>query len=152
MSRPRRSSANHSRSYLFVKNFKLIKKTSICKGVSFSVPGREEGVQISINTYQWRRLQIQSAETPYPCLLWHIDGEIVDTVADFLFWGSKITADGDCSHEIKRCLLLERKVMSNLDSILKSRDMKSTHRNHLHSYTLIMRKQKEKLRKQYIES
>ena len=52
-----------------------------------------------------------------------IDGEIVETVADFIFWGSKITADGDCSHEIKRRLLLGRKVMANLDSILKSRDI-----------------------------
>ena len=52
-----------------------------------------------------------------------IDGETVETVADFIFLGSKITADGDCSHEIKRCLLLRRKVMSNLDSILKSRDI-----------------------------
>ena len=53
----------------------------------------------------------------------NIDGEIVETVADFIFLGSKITADGDCSHEIKRCLLLGRKVMTNLDSILKSRDI-----------------------------
>ena len=52
-----------------------------------------------------------------------IDGETVETVADFVFWGSRITADGDCSHEIKRCLLLERKVMTNLDSIFKSRDI-----------------------------
>ena len=52
-----------------------------------------------------------------------IDGETVETVADFIFWGSKITADGDCSHEIKRHLLLERKVMTNPDSILKSRDI-----------------------------
>ena len=52
-----------------------------------------------------------------------IDGETVETVADFIFWGSKITADGDCSHEIKRRLLLGRKVMTNLDSILKSRDI-----------------------------
>ena len=52
-----------------------------------------------------------------------IDGETVETVSDFIFWGSKITADGDCSHEIKRCLLLGRKVMTNLDSILKSRDI-----------------------------
>ena len=51
------------------------------------------------------------------------DGETVETVSDFIFWGSKITADGDCSHEIKRCLLLGRKVMTNLDSILKSRDI-----------------------------
>ena len=54
---------------------------------------------------------------------WGIDGETVETVADFILWGSKITADGDCSHEIKRCLLLGRKVMTNLDSIFKSRDI-----------------------------
>ena len=55
--------------------------------------------------------------TSDPITSWQIDGE---TVADFIFWGRKITADGDCSHDIKRCLLLERKVMTNLDSILKS--------------------------------
>ena len=54
---------------------------------------------------------------------WEIDGETVETVSDFIFWGSKITADGDCSHEIKRRLLLGRKVMTNLNSILKSRDI-----------------------------
>ena len=54
---------------------------------------------------------------------WQIGGETVETVADFIFWDSKITADGDCSHEIKRLLLLGRKVMTNLDSILKSRDI-----------------------------
>ena len=54
---------------------------------------------------------------------WQIDGETVETVADFIFWGSKVTADGDCSHEIKRHLLLGKKVMTNLDSILKSRDI-----------------------------
>ena len=58
-----------------------------------------------------------------PITSWQIDGEIVDTVADFIFLGSKITADGDCSHEIKRCLLLGRKVMTNPDSMLKSRDV-----------------------------
>ena len=58
-----------------------------------------------------------------PITSWEIDGETVETVSDFIFWGSKITADGDCSHEIKRRLLLGRKVMSNLDSILKSRDI-----------------------------
>ena len=58
-----------------------------------------------------------------PIISWQIDGETVETVADFIFWGSKITADGDCSHEIKRCLLLGRKVMTNLDSVLKSRDI-----------------------------
>ena len=58
-----------------------------------------------------------------PITSWQIDGETVETVADFIFWGSKITADGDCSHEIKRRLLFGRKVMINLDSILKSRDI-----------------------------
>ena len=58
-----------------------------------------------------------------PITSWKIDGETVETVSDFILGGSKITADGDCSHEIKRCLLLERKVMINLDSILKSRDI-----------------------------
>ena len=58
-----------------------------------------------------------------PITSWEIDGETVETVSDFIFLGSKITVDGDCSHEIKRHLLLERKVMTNLDSILKSRDI-----------------------------
>ena len=58
-----------------------------------------------------------------PIISWQIDGETVETVADFIFLGSKITADGDCIHEIKICLLLGRKVMTNLDSILKSRDI-----------------------------
>ena len=58
-----------------------------------------------------------------PITSWEIDGETVETVSDLIFGGSKITADGDCSHEIKRCLLLGRKVMTNLDSIFKSRDI-----------------------------
>ena len=58
-----------------------------------------------------------------PITSWQIDGETVETVTDFMFWGSKITADGDCSHEIKRRLLVGRKVMTNLDSIFKSRDI-----------------------------
>ena len=58
-----------------------------------------------------------------PITLWEIDGETVETVSDFIFLGSKITSDGDCSHEIKRRLLLGRKVMTNLDSMLKSRDI-----------------------------
>ena len=58
-----------------------------------------------------------------PISSWEIDGETVETVSDFIFGGSKITADGDCSHEIKRCLLLRRKVMTNLESIFKSRDI-----------------------------
>ena len=66
-----------------------------------------------------------------PITSWKIDGETVETVADFIFLGSKITADGDCSHEIKRCLLLVRKVMTNLDSILKSRDITLSTKVHL---------------------
>ena len=58
-----------------------------------------------------------------PITSWQTDRETVETVADFTFWGSKITADGDCSHEIKRCLLLERKPMTNLESLLKSRNI-----------------------------
>ena len=72
-------------------------------------------------------LQLYMQETKImaygPIISWQIDGETVETVADFIFLGSKITADGDCSHEIKRRLLLGRKVMTNLDSILKSRDI-----------------------------
>ena len=66
-----------------------------------------------------------------PITSWEIDGETVETVADFIFGDSKITADGDCSHEIKRCLLLGRKVMTNLDSILKSRDIALPAKVHL---------------------
>ena len=66
-----------------------------------------------------------------PIASWQVDGETVETVADFVFLGSKITADGDCSHEIKRCLLLGRKVMTNLDSILESRDITLPTKVHL---------------------
>ena len=59
-----------------------------------------------------------------PITSWEINGETGKTMSDFIFWGSKITADGDCSHEIKRCLILGRKVMTNLGSMLKSRDIK----------------------------
>ena len=66
-----------------------------------------------------------------PITSWQIDGETVETVSDFIFLGSKITADGDCSHEIKRCILQKRKVMTNLDSILKSRDITLPRKVHL---------------------
>ena len=71
----------------------------------------------------WLKLNIQKTKimASGPITSWEIDGETVETVSDFIFWGSEITADGDCSHEIKRRLLLGRKVMTNLDSILKSR-------------------------------
>ena len=68
-----------------------------------------------------------------PITSWQIDGETVETVSDFILGGSKITADGDCSHEIKKCLLLGRKVMTNLDSIFKSRDITLLTKVHLSS-------------------
>ena len=80
---------------------------------------KEESEQVDL------KLNIQKTKimASSPITSWEIDGEAVETVSDFIFWGSKITADGDCSHEIKRRLLLGRKVMTNLDSILKSRDI-----------------------------
>ena len=79
------------------------------------------------------KLNIQKAKimASGPITSWEIDGETVETVTDFIFGGSKITADGDCSHEIKRHLLLERKAMTNLDSILKSRDITLPTKIHL---------------------
>ena len=80
---------------------------------------KEESEKVSL------KLNIQKTKimASGPITSWKIDGEKMETVTDFIFLGSKITADGDCSHEIKRCLLLRRKVMTNLDSILKSRDI-----------------------------
>ena len=69
------------------------------------------------------KLNIQKIMASNPITSWEIVGETVETVSDFIFWGSKIIADGDCNHEIKRRLLFGRKVMTNLDSILKSRDI-----------------------------
>ena len=79
------------------------------------------------------KLNIQKTEimASAPITSWEIDGEAVETVSDFILLGSKITADGDCSHEIKRCLLFERKAMTNLDSILKSRDISLPTKVHL---------------------
>ena len=80
---------------------------------------KEESEKVSL------KLNIQKTKimASSPITSWEIDGETVETVSDFIFLGSKITADGDCSHEIKRCLFLARKVTTNLDSILKSRDI-----------------------------
>ena len=79
------------------------------------------------------KLNIQKTKimSPDPIISWHIDGETVETVSDFILGGSKITADGDCSHKIKRCLLLGRKVMNNLDNIFKSRDITLPTKVHL---------------------
>ena len=83
------------------------------KSFLMKVKEKSEKVDLKIN------IQKTKIMACVPIISWQIDGETVETVADFIFWGSKITADGDCSHEIKRCLLLGRKVMTNLDSILK---------------------------------
>ena len=86
---------------------------------SFLMKVKEESKKVGL------KLNIQKTKIMAfgPITSWQIDGETMETVTDFFFWGSKITADGDCSHEIKRHLLLGRKVMTNLDSILKSRDI-----------------------------
>ena len=81
------------------------------------VKGESEKVGLKLN------IQKTKITASGPIISWQIDGETVATVADFILGGSKITADGDCSHEIKRCLLLGRKLMTNLESILKSRDI-----------------------------
>ena len=80
---------------------------------------KEESEKVGLKLNIWKTKVRASS----PITSWQINGETVDTVADFIFLGSKITADGDCSHEIKRCLLLGRTVMTNLDSILTSRDI-----------------------------
>ena len=81
---------------------------------------KEDSENIGLKHFNIQKAKIMASG---PITSWQIDGETVETVADFIFLGSKITADGDCSHEIKRHLLLGRKVMTNLDSILKSRDI-----------------------------
>ena len=87
------------------------------KNLLMKVKEESENVGLKLN------IQETKVMASSPITLWQIDGETVETVADFIFLGSKITADGDCSHEIKRCLLFEREVMINQDSILKSRDI-----------------------------
>ena len=86
------------------------------KSLSMKVKEESEKVGLKLN------IQKKKIMASGPITSWQIDGEIVETVANFIFLGSKITADGDCSHEVKRCLLLGRKVMTNLDSVFKSRD------------------------------
>ena len=87
------------------------------KSLLMKVKEESEKVGLKLN------IQKMKIMTSGPITPWEIDGETVETVPDFIFRGSKITADGDCSHEVKRCLLLGREVMSNLDSIFKSRDI-----------------------------
>ena len=88
---------------------------------------KEEGEKVGLKL-NIKKTRIMASS---PITSWQIDGETVETVSDFIFGGSKITVDGDCSHEIKRCLLLGRKVRTNLDSILKSRNITLSTKVHL---------------------
>ena len=95
----------------------LMEESEELKNLLIKVKEESEKVGLKLN------IQKTKIMASGPITSWQIDGETVETVSDFIFLGSRITADGDCSHEIKRCLLLGRKVMANLDSILKSRDI-----------------------------
>ena len=95
------------------------------KSLLMKVKEESEKVGLKLN------IQKTTIMTSGPITSWQIDGETMETVTDFILGGSKITADGDCSHEIKRCLLLGKKVMTNLDSILKSRDVTLPTKVHL---------------------
>ena len=95
------------------------------KSLLMKVKEESEKVGLRLN------IQKMKIKASGPITSWEIDGETVETVSDFIFLGSKITADGDCSHKIKRCLLLGRKVMTNLDSIFKSRDITLPTKVHL---------------------
>ena len=87
------------------------------KNLLMKMKGKSEKTGLKLNIHKTKTMAAG------PITSWQIDGETVETVADFILGGSKITADGDCSHEIKRCLFLGRKAMTNIDSILKSRDI-----------------------------
>ena len=95
----------------------LMAESEEVKSLLMKVKKKSEKVGLKLNI---QKMKIMASG---PITSWQIDGETVETVSDFIFWGSKISADGDCSHEIKRCLLLGRKAMTNLDSISKNRDI-----------------------------
>ena len=102
---------------IYADDTTLMAESKELKSLLMKVKEESEKVGLKLNI---QKTKIMPSD---PITSWKIDGETVETVSDFIFLGSKITADGDCSHEIKRHLLLGRKVMSNLDSILKSRDI-----------------------------
>ena len=95
------------------------------KSLLMKVKDENEKAGLKLNI-QKTKIMVSGPITP-----WQIDGDKMETVRDFVFWGSKITVDGDCSHEIKRCLLLGRKAMANLDSLLKTRDVTLPTKVHL---------------------
>ena len=107
-----------------IKNLRYADNTTLTaeseeelKSLLMKVKEKSEKVGLKLN------IQKTKIMASGPITSWEIDRETVEIVSDFIFWGSKITADGDCNHEIKRCLLLGRKVMTNLDSIFKSRNI-----------------------------
>ena len=95
------------------------------KSLLMKVKEESEKVGLKLNI---QKTKIMASD---PITSWEIDGETVETMSDFIFWGSKITANGDCSHEIKRCLLFGRKVMTNIDSLFKSRNVTLPTKVHL---------------------
>ena len=103
----------------------LMAESEELKSTLMKVKEKSEKVGLKLN------IQKTKIMASGPTTFWQIDGETMETVTDFILWGSKITADGDCSHEMKRCLILGRKVMTNLDSILKSRDITLPTKVHL---------------------
>ena len=101
---------------------------------SLSMKVKEESEKVDLK-FNIQKTKIMASS---PITSWHMDGETTKTVRDFIFLGSKITADGDCSHEIKRCLLLGRKAITNPDSILKSRDITLVHRVKVMVFPIVM--------------
>ena len=109
----------------YAEDTTLMAESEGLKSLLMKVKGEREKAGLKLNI---QKTKIMASS---PITSWEKDGETVETVSDFIFLGSKITADGDCSHEIKRCLFLGRKVMMNLDSILKSRDITLSTKVHL---------------------
>ena len=114
----------------YADDITLMAESEELKSLLMKVKEESEKVGLKLNI-QKTKIMIFAMKWSGPITSWQIDGETVETVAEFIFGGSKITADGDCSHEIKRHLLLGRKVMTNLDRILKSRDITLSTKVHL---------------------
>ena len=110
---------------IYADDTTLMAESEELKSLLMKVEEESEKVGLKLNIQKTKIMAFG------PITSWQIDGETVETVADFIFLASKITADGDCSHEIKRCLLLGRKIMTNLDSILKSSDITLPTKIHL---------------------
>ena len=107
----------HINNLRYADDTTLMPESEELKSLLMKVKEESEKVDLTLNI---QKIKIMASG---PITSWQIDGETVKTATDFIFWGSKITSNGDCSHEIKRCLLLGRKVMTNLDSIFKSREI-----------------------------